>query len=135
MTGISNVTTEEFIEEENDDFQRNFVGVFLSDRTTLFLNFLKMMKRKRGHYPFTILNTDRSNLPGGHWCSILNIYKETQLFLFNSYGFLGFKAFIEQDDGDIINKILYDTKKIIKKDNVVTLVAVTFSRKNYEKTQ
>ena len=46
-----------------------------------------------------------------------------------------FKAFIEQDDGDIINKILYDTKKIIKKDNVVTLVAVTFSRKNYEKTQ
>ena len=87
MTGISNVTTEEFIEEENDDFQRNFVGVFSSDRTTLFLNFLKMMKRKGGHYPFTILNTDRSNLPDGHWCSILNIYKETQLFLFNSYGF------------------------------------------------
>ena len=132
---MSNVTTEEFIEEENDDFQRNFVGVFSSDRRTLFLNFLKMMKRKGGYYPFTILNTDRSNLPGSHWCSILNIYKETQLFLFNSYGFLGFNAFIEQDDGDIINKILYDTKKIIKKDNVVTLVAVTFSRKNYEKTQ
>ena len=46
MAGISNVTIEEFIEAENDDFQRNFVGVFLSDRTTPFLNFLKMMKKK-----------------------------------------------------------------------------------------
>ena len=81
-----------------------------------------------------ILNTDRSNLPGTHWCSILNIYPKKQLFLFDSYGFLGFKVFIEQHDGDIINKILYYTKKIIKKDNVVILVTVTFPRKNYEKT-
>ena len=44
MAGISNVAIEEFIEEENDDFQRNFVG-------------------------FTILNTDRSNLSGTHWWS------------------------------------------------------------------
>ena len=28
MAGISNVAVEEFIEEENDDFQRNFVGFF-----------------------------------------------------------------------------------------------------------
>ena len=34
---------------------------------------------------------------------------------------------------DIINKILYDTKKFNKKDNIVTLVTVTFSRKNYHK--
>ena len=46
MAGISNVTIEEFIEEENDDFQRNFFVVFSSVRTTPFLNFLKMMKKK-----------------------------------------------------------------------------------------
>ena len=40
---------------------------------------------------------------------------------------------MEQDDGSVINKILYDTKKFNKKDNIVTLVTVTFSRKNYEK--
>ena len=34
---------------------------------------------------------------------------------------------------DIINKILYDTKKFNKKENIVTLVTVTFSRKNYHK--
>ena len=75
MAGISNVTIEEFIEEENDDFQRNFFAVFSSVRTTPFLNFLKMMKKKGGHYPFTILNTDKSNLPGTRWSSILNIYQ------------------------------------------------------------
>ena len=51
---------------------------------------------------------------------------------FNSYGFLGFKAFIKQDDGNI-NKILYYTKNFIKKDNIVAIVAVTFSKEKYEK--
>ena len=110
MAGISNVTIEDFIEEENDDFQRNFLGVFLSDRMTPFLNYLKMMKRKGSHYLFTTLNTDRSNLPGTHWWSILNIYPKKQLFFFESYVFLGFKAFIDQDDGDIMNKILFDAE-------------------------
>ena len=131
--GISNVTIENFIGEENDDFQRNLVGVFSSNRTTPFLNFLKMMKRKGSHYPFIILNTERTNSPGTHWWSILNIYPRKQLFLFDSYGFLGFKAFIEQDDCGLINKILYNTKKFNKNDNIVNLVTVTFSGENYEK--
>ena len=67
MAGIFNVTIEEFIEEENNDFQRNLVGVFLPDRRTSFLNFLKMMKRNGGHYPYMKLNIDRSNLLGTHW--------------------------------------------------------------------
>ena len=133
MAGIFNVTIEEFIEEENNDFQRNLVGVFLPDRRTSFLNFLKMMKRNGGHYPYMKLNIDRSNLLGTHWWRILNRYPQKQLFLLDSYGFLSFKAFIEQDDGDIINKILYDTKKFKKEDNIRTLVTVTFSRENYEK--
>ena len=92
-----------------------------------------MMKRKGSHYPFIILNTDRANSLGIHWWSILNIYPRKQLFLFDSYGFLGFKAFVEQDDCGLINKILYNTKKFNKKDNIVNLVTVTFSGENYEK--
>ena len=115
MAGISNVTTEELIEDENDDFQGNFVGVFPSDRVTPFLNFLKMMKIKSSHYPFTILSKGRSNLPGTHWWSILNIYPKKQLFLFDSYGFLGFTVFIEQDDGDIINKSYTTQRSLLKK--------------------
>ena len=60
MAGISNVTTDEFFEEEDDDFKQNFVGVFSSDKTTPFLNFLKMMKK--------------SNLPGTHGLGYINIY-------------------------------------------------------------
>ena len=50
------------------------------------------------------------------------------MFLFDSYGFLDFKAFIEQGDGIMINKILYNSKKFNGKDNILTLVKVTFSR-------
>ena len=54
------------------------------------------------------------------------------MFLFDSYGFLGFKAFVEQADGIIINRTLFDTKKLNEKDNIVTLVTVSFSGENYE---
>ena len=98
MADVSNVTIEEFIEEEDINFQRNWC--FYVWKKTPFLNFLKMMKRKGSHYPVMILNTDRSNLPGTHWWSLLNIYPKNPLILFDSYDFLAFKAFIEQDDGE-----------------------------------
>ena len=88
-----------------------------------------MMKRKGSHYPVMILNTDRSNLPGTHWWSLPNIYPKNPLILFDSYDFLAFKAFIEQDDGDMINQILYDTKKFNKKYSIATLVTVRFQYK------
>ena len=49
MAGISNVTIEEFIEED-DDFKKNFVGVFLYNRTTtsiIGLQFFEDDKKKR----------------------------------------------------------------------------------------
>ena len=63
---------------------------------------------------------------------IKHTYKKAAFF-FDSYGFTGFKVFIEKDDHDIINKILYDTKKFNKDDVIVTLITLTFSRGNYEK--
>ena len=56
-----------------------------------------------------------------------------QLFLFDSYGFTGLKAFIGQDDSDIIHRILCDTKKINKDDNIVTLITLTFLKGKYKK--
>ena len=82
MAGISNVTIENFIDEEIEDFQINFVGIYSSNRTTPFLNFLKLMKRKGSRYPFVIVNTDRSNLPRINWWSIINIYpKKKNVFI------------------------------------------------------
>ena len=66
MAGISNVTIEKFIEEENDDFKKTFVDVILSNSTTPFIYFLKRIKQKGSYYPFSVLNTHRTNLPGTH---------------------------------------------------------------------
>ena len=94
MTGIADVTIEKLIAEENGYLKRNFVCVFSSNSVTPFINFYRLAKKKDSTYPFSILNTDRSNLPGTHWWNILNIYPRRQLFLCDSYGFTGLKAFV-----------------------------------------
>ena len=119
MAGTTNVTIEKIIEEENDDLKRNFVGVFSSNSVTPFINLYGPVKKKSSTHPFAILITDRNNLPGTQWWSILNIYPSKQLLLFDSYGFTGLKAFIMQDDRNIINKILCGVEKFNKKDNIV----------------
>ena len=39
MAGITNVTIEKLTKEENYDLKRSFVGIFLSNSVTLFINF------------------------------------------------------------------------------------------------
>ena len=56
------------------------------------------------------------------------MHPKRQLFLFDSFGFTSFKAFIEQDESDIISRILYNILY-----NIVTLITLTFSKENYEK--
>ena len=91
------------------------------------------MKEKDGMYPFTIFNTDRSNKPGIHWWSFLNIYPKTELFLFDSEGFEGLKNFILDYDYPTINKLLYNLNKFSKKDNKINLVSLKFSLEIYHK--
>ena len=128
MARITNVTIEKFIEEENNDLIKNFVGVFLSNSVTPFISFYGLVKEKGSTYLFAILNADRSNLPRTHWWSMLNIYSTKQLFLFDSYEFTGLKAFIIPK---IINKVLYGVKKFNKTDNIVTLISFKFSISAY----
>ena len=55
-------------------FREILLVFFLPDTATPSLNSLKMMKRKDGRSPFTILNADRSNLSGTDWWNILKLY-------------------------------------------------------------
>ena len=59
MAGITNVRIEKFIEEENDDLKRNFIGVSSSNSVTHFINVYRLAKKKGGTY--------RSNLPRTQW--------------------------------------------------------------------
>ena len=54
------------------------------------------------------MNTDRSDKKGTHWWSL-------NWFLFDRFGFEGFKKFILQDDSQTVNKILYGIENFIKK--------------------
>ena len=47
MAGISNFTIEKFINEIDDELQKNFIGVFPSDKTLKFLKITKMVKKKK----------------------------------------------------------------------------------------
>ena len=79
--GRSNIEVEKLFKEiNNDELNKNFVGVYPSDKINKFIMFEKMMPGKK--YPFLISNTDRSNQGRTHWWSITNILPKSELFLF-----------------------------------------------------
>ena len=80
---------------------------------------------------FIIMNTDRSD-KNGTYC-FLDLHTKREVFLFNSFGFQGFKEFILQDDQKILNKVLHGIEKVNEKDNKVTLITLKFSMQEYEK--
>ena len=80
---------------------------------------------------FIIMNTDRSD-KNGTYC-FLDLHTKREVFLFNSFGFQGFKELILQDDQKILNKVLHGIEKVNEKDNKVTLITLKFSMQEYEK--
>ena len=79
-----------------------------------FITFHRMMNEKSTQYSF-LMNTDCSNKKGTHWWSFHGLHPKKEIFLFESFGFDGFKEFLLQDDKKALNKILYGTKKLEKK--------------------
>ena len=63
----------------------------------------------------------------------LNLHPKKEIFMFDNFGFEGFKEFVIQDDQKIINKIFYGVQKFDKKDNQITLVTLKFSIPEYKK--
>ena len=133
MAGISNKTSVNLFEKEtDDDFKKKFVGVFPSNYVTRFISFHEMMIEKN-RYPFIIMNADHSNKKGTHWWSFLDLHKKKEIFLFDSFGFEGFKEFVIDNDRNILNKILFGIQKFQKKDKKITLIKLKFSMNEYEK--
>ena len=134
MSGISNDAVIEFFENETDsDLKENFVGVFPSNYIIKFISFHEKAKEKTKKYPFIIMNTDRSDKSGTHWWSCLDLHEKKEIFLFDSFGFIGFKKFVIDNDENILNKILSGLQKFQKKHRKITIITVKFSMKEYEK--
>ena len=133
MSRISNDAVVEFFENETDsDLKENFVGVFPSNYIIKFISFHQMAIEKTKKYPFIIMNTDRSDKSGTHWWSCLDLHEKKEIFLFDNFGFTGFKKFVIDNDVNILNKILYSLQKFQKKDQKITIITIKFSMKEYE---
>ena len=132
MAGISNEAIEDFFEKVNDeDLKNNFIGVFPSNYINRFISYHSIMKdRSKAKYPFIIMNTDRSDRAGTHWWSFLDLHQKKEIFLFDSFGFEGFKKFIIDNDSKVLNKVLFGLNK---SDRKITLISVKFSMSEYEK--
>ena len=135
MAGISNEAIDDFIEKVDDnDLKNNFIGVFPSNLTNKFISYHSIMKTKpKVKYLFIIMNTDRSDSDGTHWWSFLDLHPKKDIFLFDSFGFNGFKKFIIDNDEKLLNKILFNIKTFGKNDRKVTLISLTFSMVQYQK--
>ena len=119
MSGISNQTIKKIINEIDGDLKQNFVGVFPSNETFRFFKFKHIIRQKKAPYPFMIINTDRANKEGEHWWSLLEISSEEQIFLFDSFAFIG--------------QFFYGLEKINKKDKIINLTYVRFDIESYKK--
>ena len=73
--GISNFDTENYFKnQQNEDIQKNYMGVYSMDSITKYINFYEIIKRKNGKYAFAIFNTDDHNKAGTYWWSFLDIH-------------------------------------------------------------
>ena len=135
MAGISNEAIEDFFEKVNDeDLKNNFIGVFPSNFINKFISYHSIIKdRSKVKYPFIIMNTDRSDRAGTHWWSFLDLHPKKEIFLFDNFGFEGFKKFIIDNDKRVLNKVLLGLNKFEKSDRKITLISVKFSMSEYEK--
>ena len=135
MASISNEAIEDFFEKVNDeDLKSNFIGVFPSNFINKFISYHSIIKdRSNVKYPFIIMNTDRSDRAGTHWWSFLDLHEKKEIFLFDSFGFEGFKKFIINNDRKLLNKVLFNLDKFQKSDLKITLIPLKFSMQKYEK--
>ena len=64
---------------------------------------------------------------------MLEVSSKEQIFLFDSFGFIGLKEFIIDNDKQIIDQFFYGLEKINKKDNIINLTYVRFDNESYKK--
>ena len=133
MSGISNFVIEKAINEIDDDLKANFVGVFPSNHTFKFFNFTHLINEKLAPYPFMIMNTDGSGQEDEHWWSLLELSSKEQIFLFDSFGFIGLKEFIVDNDRKLVDRFFYGLEIINRKDKRINLTYVQFDLESYKK--
>ena len=79
------------------------------------------------------MNPDRAGKGGQHWWSFLEVSSKEQIFCFDSYGFIGLKVFIIDNDRKVIGRFFHGLSKMNKKDSKINLTYIEFVPPAYEK--
>ena len=130
MAGISNFTIEKVVNEIDGDLKANFVGAFPSNQICRYGK-----GKKKASYPLMIMNTDRSGQESTHWWRLLEISSKEQVFLFDSYGFVGLKEFIIDNDRQMVDEFFYGLENINKNDKKINLTYVQFDVQSFLETE
>ena len=109
MADISSDEIDRFIETRLA-MVRNYCGTYAIDQ--LVNDFVGCASRietkvKGAKLPFAVVNTDPIAESGTHWFSFIRL-QGNSFFLFDSFGLVGFKAFVETDDTAILESFLLD---------------------------
>ena len=112
--GISNFEIERVFKEiNNDDLNKNFIGVFPSDKFNKFIMFKRMMLGKNALVEYFEYFTQKVN------------------YFFYSVGIDGLKHFIVQDDTKTVGKVLKGIELANRTDDKITLIKLKFSMNRY----
>ena len=84
---------------------------FPSDKIKRFVMFEKKMPKKK--YLLMIFKTDREDLPGMHWWSILNVFSTSKLLFLDSFGIAWLNNFVLKDNKKAVNKVLNGIEKLL----------------------
>ena len=104
MSGIDETEIKRFIANHGGaDMRKDFLGVYAADELHSLTGFRNKLRKNKHLIPFSIVNTDPIELPGQHWIALLNICPKHHIFIFDSYGELGYREFIKSDDEEILN--------------------------------
>ena len=109
------------------------MGVYSSNNFTRYINFPDVINERNTKYQFAIFKTDRNNKAVTQWWSFLDIHPKRNLFLFDNFGFTGFKTFIIDNDLNIIDKLLYNVTKLDKNDEKINLINLKFLEYEYDR--
>ena len=105
--GMSNEEIEEFIfKHGGKHMNKEFAGVYSANTVPSSAEILQSLRTVNHNLAFLIANTDPSEEPGTHWWTIINIVPANAIYFFDSFGILGWKRFILQDDIKLLSNVL-----------------------------
>ena len=74
-----------------------------------------------------VANADNYSKSGTHRWSVLDIEPKADIFFSKSFVVDGLKNFVIQDDKKVIEKILFRTNQMKRKNDEITLVNIIFN--------